>query len=65
MCEVTAEPAPSVDWFKDGTTVSEQIRGLSDDISMCLDEHLGYIKKLNQKTLFSNFQYVIRKDIPT
>lgn len=22
MCEVTAEPAPSVDWFKEGTPVS-------------------------------------------
>lgn len=47
MCEVTAEPAPSVDWFKDGTTVSNKIRGLSDiDIGIYLDEHnLGYIKK--------------------
>lgn len=23
MCEVKAEPAPSVDWFKEGTSVSD------------------------------------------
>lgn len=47
MCEVTAEPAPSVDWFKEGTPVSSNNTSIlvllcigKDNIGTCIDLHL-------------------------
>ena len=57
MCEVTAEPAPSVDWFKEGNPVSSNNKSILHQSKKCEEYNQSYVNILSQ--VVTGDRYVI------